>query len=189
VFAFCLSLALLPVQAPDTFAVPGPCFDIPIHVRPDMKDRLREVRLHVSVNQGRSWAHAATATADQAFFRFRATTGGLHWFAVQTVDGEGRVSPEDVGQLTACLKVVVGDAPEAPVLPDLPPPQIQAAPWREPPPDDPLLTPPPPPVEPAVHPTGRANFEPGEEMRLLWSVVEQLRGRIEELEIWQHPTK
>src|SRR5262249_54981257 len=150
VLSCCLCLALLPAQAPDTFAVPGPCFDIPILVRPDMKDRLREIRLHVSDNRGCSWTHAATATPDQAFFRFRASKGGVHWFAVKRVDWGGGVSREAVGKLTACLRVVVGEAPEAPVLPALASPNIQAAPWREPPPDDPLLTPPPPPIEPAV---------------------------------------
>jgi hypothetical protein len=70
--------------------------------------RLREIQLYYSTDQGRTWRHYATATPDQGYFQqFTAPQDGSYWFAVRTVDLQGRVNPPTDDGLRAGLKVLV----------------------------------------------------------------------------------
>lgn len=82
-------------------------FRIPFQTQPGER-RLREIQLHYSTDQGRIWRHYATATPDQGYFQqFSAPQDGAYWFAVRTVDLQGRLNPATDDGLRASLKVLV----------------------------------------------------------------------------------
>jgi len=64
----------------------------------------REIRLYVSLDRGVNWQHIALVAPDVGSFDFQATNDGEHWFAVRTVDHEGRFHP-DSRRIEAGLKV------------------------------------------------------------------------------------
>ncbi len=68
---------------------------------------VREVRLFVSNDQGRRWVYTATAAPEDQHFRFAATQDGVYWFAVQTVDAQGKLMPPTPEDLRANLRVIV----------------------------------------------------------------------------------
>jgi len=65
----------------------------------------REMRLFVSVDSGVTWQHVQSVPSKATRFTVRAPKDGEYWFAVRTVDREGRMHPE--GSFSAELKVVV----------------------------------------------------------------------------------
>src|SRR5437879_2035482 len=67
-------------------------FRIPFNTGPGA-GRLKELRLHVSTDQGRNWQPSATAPPEQGDFRFSCDRDGFYWFTVQTVDPDGRLFP------------------------------------------------------------------------------------------------
>jgi len=82
-------------------------FRIPFQTQPGDR-RLREIQLYYSADQGRTWRHYATATPEQGYFQqFTAPQDGTYWFAVRTVDQQGRVNPPTDDGLRAGLKVLV----------------------------------------------------------------------------------
>jgi hypothetical protein len=83
--------------------------------------RLRQVQLYVSTDQGQTWQPANTATPDQRYFDFRAMRDGLYWFAVRTLDSEGKPYPASMEGVKPGLKVIVDtQAPQIHVR-ELPP--------------------------------------------------------------------
>lgn len=94
-------------------------FRIPFE--PESGERmLREVRLHLSVDQGRTWRHYQTAMPERRSFDFRADRDGQYWFAVQTVDTAGRVYPQILDGTRPGLKLCVDTQPPSAVLRPLP---------------------------------------------------------------------
>lgn len=77
-------------------------FTIPFHVDPTGQQPA-EVRLEVSIDQGRQWVLYARDDLTARQFRFQAQHDGLHLFRIMTVDGTGGVF--DSG--SEPLKVVV----------------------------------------------------------------------------------
>src|SRR6516165_6075167 len=67
-------------------------FRIPFQAGPE-RNRLKQLQLFVSTDQGRSWQASAVTTPDQRDFKFEADRDGLYWFTVQTLDLEGRYYP------------------------------------------------------------------------------------------------
>jgi hypothetical protein len=91
-----------------TFYSPYLDFKIPF----DAKDpRIREVILHVSEDNGRTWKAVATSGPTGDGFRFSARKDGWYAFAVQTRDTENRLYPATPDQLKAGLKVCVDTLP------------------------------------------------------------------------------
>src|SRR5436190_2358591 len=80
-----------------------------------------QVRLYVSSNQGANWQHTATAAPEEQHFRFNTAQDGLYWFAVQTVDAQGKLYPPAVEDLRPNLKVIVDTIPPSVQLQPLPP--------------------------------------------------------------------
>jgi hypothetical protein len=82
-------------------------FAVPFRSDPAELQRLgaREMRLFVSVDSGGNWLHVQSVSSEATRFTVRAQKDGEYWFAVRTVDREGRLHPE--GKLSAELKVVV----------------------------------------------------------------------------------
>ena len=67
-------------------------FSIPFEMDP--ADRpIREVRLYVSDDQGRTWRKYSTAVPEDKGFKFRTERDGMFWFTVQTSDVDGKVKP------------------------------------------------------------------------------------------------
>ncbi len=81
-----------------------------------------QVRLYVSSDQGRTWQFTATAAPEEQHFRFSTPQDGYYWFAVQTVDTQGKLHPPSTANLDAKLRVIVDATP--------PSVQVQALPSR-----------------------------------------------------------
>jgi hypothetical protein len=72
-------------------------FSIPFRVNrsPAATDAPTEVRLFVSVDQGRNWSHAATVEPKAESFVYRAPQDGLYSFAIRSVDRNGNLVPDE----------------------------------------------------------------------------------------------
>src|SRR5581483_6192251 len=57
------------------------------------QNSLRQVQLHYSIDQGRSWRQFGSVRPEQRGFDFRADRDGIYWFTVRTVDTDGRLFP------------------------------------------------------------------------------------------------
>src|SRR5262245_41653822 len=64
-------------------------FNIPFRNDPNNAN-VKEVRLYVSIDQGRHWQQSASAAPDGKQFRFSASADGYYWFAVQTIYKDGK---------------------------------------------------------------------------------------------------
>src|SRR4051794_22302883 len=93
-------------------------FRIPFH--PENPQRIRQLQLFVSTDQGRKWEAFAVAPPDQKYFYFVSQADGLYCFAVQTVDVEGRAYPVSMEAAQPSLKVIVDTLPPIVTLRPLP---------------------------------------------------------------------
>ena len=85
-------------------------FKIPF--KNDQKNiKVTQVRLFVSSDQGRTWQFTANAAPEEQFFRFSTPTDGYFWFAVQTVDAQGKLHPPTNDEFKSNLRVVVDTVP------------------------------------------------------------------------------
>jgi hypothetical protein len=82
-------------------------FQIPFHVDPGQRARIRELELYSSTDRGRTWVQEATAGADQTSYRFCAPSDGEYWFRVAVVDTQGNRQPDDVAKAGAGIKIRV----------------------------------------------------------------------------------
>jgi beta-lactamase regulating signal transducer with metallopeptidase domain len=80
---------------------------IPFHVDEAQKSRVARVVLYSSRDEGSTWQRVAEAPPTERHFRFRATEKGIYWFAVGTVDRDGRREPADSASFRPALKVMV----------------------------------------------------------------------------------
>jgi hypothetical protein len=85
-------------------------FQIPFTIGPG-QERLRQLQLYVSTDQGKTWQPNATASPDQRAFRFSTDRDGQYWFAVQTFDFDGRVYPPTMDGAQPSLRVIVESEP------------------------------------------------------------------------------
>jgi hypothetical protein len=74
-------------------------------------NRLKQLQLFVSIDQGRSWQPSATAPPEQGHFRFTAERDGFFWFTVQTLDIDGKLYPLALDGAQPSLKVVIDTQP------------------------------------------------------------------------------
>jgi hypothetical protein len=86
-------------------------FRIPVAIPQEADGLVRQVRLWVSDDFGYHWKEYGHTTPDRPEFPFRATRDGEYWFAIQTVDTNGRVYPADDRESAPSLRVVVDTAP------------------------------------------------------------------------------
>jgi hypothetical protein len=82
---------------------------------------IKELRLFVSTDQGRSWTQSSTAAPELQKFQFQADRDGTYWFSVQTLDQQGKLYPPTMSGAVASLKVIVDTQPPAVRLQPLPP--------------------------------------------------------------------
>jgi hypothetical protein len=92
---------------PDTYTMRNSNLDIPIRFNEAKRAEVKEVELHVSTDQGRTWTFVGRAKPDQQAFRFHAQGDGLYWFAVCTVDKNGHRDPEEIASAKPALKVLI----------------------------------------------------------------------------------
>jgi hypothetical protein len=85
--------------------------EIPFDTDPAETHRLKQLTLHYSVDQGRTWRLGATAGPEKRRFNFLAEGDGLYLFAVQTTDNNGRNFPEKMDGVTPALRVVIDTVP------------------------------------------------------------------------------
>ncbi len=85
-------------------------FRIPFQAGPG-EQRLKQLQLFFSTDQGRTWQPSAIAPPDQHHFRFVSERDGQYWFAVQTMDQEGRLYPPSMDGAQPSLKVIVDTQP------------------------------------------------------------------------------
>jgi hypothetical protein len=78
----------------------------------DATNRLKQVQLYVSTDQGRDWRLVQTAPPDAGFFPpYAAAADGTYWFAVRALDQQDRPNPATLAQLTPQLKIVLDRKP------------------------------------------------------------------------------
>jgi hypothetical protein len=82
--------------------------------------RLKQLQLYVSTDQGRTWQPAANAPPEQREFRFMTDRDGFFWFSVQTLDQENRLFPPTMDGAQPSLKVIVDTQPPTIHLHSLP---------------------------------------------------------------------
>src|SRR5262245_5576784 len=93
-------------------------FRIPFSAAPGQK--LKQLNLYVSSDQGKSWQMATSTAPTQTHFEFNADRDGFFWFAVQAIDGDGKASPPSMDNAQPNLKVVIDTQPPAIRLQALP---------------------------------------------------------------------
>ena len=102
------SPALAQPTVPDDvhyFAKPG--FFIPFHADQGA-ERVRQIKLFVSEDQGNTWTPSTTAQLKDGGFRYQTPRDGSYWFTIQTIDTDGRSTPANLARGTPpMLKVVV----------------------------------------------------------------------------------
>lgn len=94
--------AVDPVPLPPTTAEAVPLFptrqalfEIPFQIDPPVPGQEpTEVQLHVSENQGQTWALHAKVTPQEGRFSYRAAHDGEFWFLVRTLSRTGKLLPE-----------------------------------------------------------------------------------------------
>jgi len=95
-------------------------FRIPFQAGPGA-NRLKQLQLFVSTDQGKSWQLSASAPPEQGSFRFMSDDDGYYWFAVQTLDNEGHLYPASLDATPPSLRVVVDTLPPVVTAQALPP--------------------------------------------------------------------
>jgi hypothetical protein len=95
-------------------------FRIPFQAGPG-EQRLKQLQLFFSTDQGRTWQQGAIAPPEQHHFRFISERDGLYWFTVQTLDQEGHYYPSNLENAQPSLKVIVDTQPPIVTLQALPP--------------------------------------------------------------------
>jgi len=82
---------------------------------------LKQLQLFVSTDGGKQWSPSATVAPDQLKFSFVAERDGTFWFAVQSLDLQGKLYPPTAAGLQPSLKVIVDTQPPVVQLQPLPP--------------------------------------------------------------------
>ena len=83
-------------DAPRTIYHKGRNFRIPFNLNAEGRDRIKELHLLYSEDQGYHWRSSSRTFPDHPTFTFRSSHDGEYWFAVQTVTIDGKVSPRSM---------------------------------------------------------------------------------------------
>jgi hypothetical protein len=91
----------------DVMKIEQRIFMLAVQIQPAERPRLKEVRLYMSADEGRTWQRVGTQSPDMHSFRVEVPRDGLYWFTVAKVDRTGKQDPEDVRTHGPALKVQV----------------------------------------------------------------------------------
>ena len=95
-------------------------FRIPFNPGPGAQN-IKQLQLFVSTDQGKTWSPSAIVAPEAGKFQFIAERDGTYFFAVQTLDLQGKAYPARMEGATPTLKVIVHTAPPTVQLQPLPP--------------------------------------------------------------------
>jgi hypothetical protein len=93
--------------SPDVYTMRNNNLEIPIRINDAKRPDIKELELHVSTDQGRTWTLSGKAKPEQQAFGFHAPGDGLYWFSVCAIDKAGRRDPEDIATAKPALKVLI----------------------------------------------------------------------------------
>ena len=82
-------------------------FRIPVTLSSKNPKRVRQLILHVSDDQGENWKIADRSTPDSPEFSLRVPRDGEYWYAVQTLDVDGKLYPNGDKRVEPSLRVIV----------------------------------------------------------------------------------
>ncbi|HEV3257211.1 MAG TPA: hypothetical protein VG013_10050 [Gemmataceae bacterium] len=103
-----LGLAADPIKLPrDVEEIQTQEFAMPLRFDPDRQGSVRQVRLYVSVDRGKTWRHEKDYKPTDKRVTFSAPRDGLYWFAVQVVLKDGKKEPAVRDNLAPAMKVFV----------------------------------------------------------------------------------
>jgi hypothetical protein len=104
-----LTLALLAAGAPSSDVIPMNTrnFKIPIQVGEGQRDKIKELILFASSDQGVTWSEVGVVRPDEDGFKFFAPSDGLYWFNICLVDIQGKRQPPDIYKAPPREKVLV----------------------------------------------------------------------------------
>ncbi len=61
----------------------------------DAKSQIKEIKLLVSTDEGKTWTHTASAAPEKQFFTYFAPIDGPYWFTICVIDQQGKQDPPD----------------------------------------------------------------------------------------------
>jgi hypothetical protein len=104
-----LALVLLATGEPASDVIPmnTHAFRIPIQVAAAQRDKIKELILFASTDQGMTWNEVASVAPDQDGFKFHAPADGMYWFNICLVDAQGKRQPPDLFKTPPRQKVLV----------------------------------------------------------------------------------
>lgn len=104
-----LAYLLLTTAAPDdeVFHFGHRALHIPIKIEQNQKADVRELKLYLSKDEGRTWDMAMQASPDKPGFDFSATADGMHWFSIAVVNQKGVQVPPDPYKAPVGQKVLI----------------------------------------------------------------------------------
>ncbi len=91
-------------------------FRVPFNIPAADIPRYRQVQLWVSSDGGNRWDKVDTTSPEKPFFNFTARSDGEYWFAVRTVDTQGRLYPADDIDVEPNMKVIIDTKPPTMIL-------------------------------------------------------------------------
>jgi hypothetical protein len=96
---------------------------IPVSVDPAKRKEVKELRLLVSVDEGKTWKLASKVAPDAEAFEYEATRDGMHCFSMRAFKTDGSMEPPEFLSPPILIRYQVSEKP--PVLPEGPPPAIR----------------------------------------------------------------
>ncbi len=92
---------------PDVVPMNSRNFQIPIQILAGEREKIKELLLFCSTDQGATWNQTAVAPPDKDAFEYYAPTDGVYWFNICVVDSQGNREPPDIYKSPPRLKVLV----------------------------------------------------------------------------------
>ena len=86
-------------------------FSIPIDISGGQKDKIKELELYVSTDEGKTWTRTSVISPDKSDFTYTAPVDGLYWFRVCTVDKMDNREPKDIYKSDRTNKILVDTLP------------------------------------------------------------------------------
>lgn len=101
-------LLVAPGASPsDVWPINQRTFNIPIRIDPARRQEIKQLALHASADQGKTWMEVAVASPDKDSFSFTAMMDGVYWFHLVIVDNQGGREPADLKQAPPAQKILV----------------------------------------------------------------------------------
>ncbi|HEV8058515.1 MAG TPA: hypothetical protein VGP68_01500 [Gemmataceae bacterium] len=111
----CVLMAMIaaPVWAagPDVDHINARSFSIPIDISGGQKDKIAEIELFVSPDEGKTWNRTSVIPPEKGGFAYTAPIDGIYWFKVCTIDVNGKREPPDIYKSDKVSKILVDTLP------------------------------------------------------------------------------